>query len=268
MDLPENDRLEISPQDLWQLYLLKHSNPKTAGWAVQRRLKFGYFKPSDYYEALVQKLVTSQTHWIDVGGGRALFPNNQPLSYILSKRARRLVVVDPSDNVDSNPFAHERVKCFIEQYQTDERFDLATLRMVAEHVTSPFSFVLALNRLLRHGGMVVILTVNRWSPVSIVSQVVPFSLHHPIKQFFWHTKAEDTFPTVYKMNTRRQLRVLFGNCGFKERYFAYLDDLSVFSRFKFLNYMELLTWRTLKRFGMRYPENCILGAWQKTKNVV
>ncbi len=267
MSSSNNDPLQLTAQTLQQLFFLKYGECEKTGWSPRRRLRFGYYQPADYYEALVNKLVTSETDWIDVGGGGALFPHNRPLSELLSKRARRLVVVDPSDNIDGNPFARERAKCLIEQYQTNDQFDLVTLRMVAEHITDPPSVLQKLNRLLRHDGMVVIFTVNRWAPVTIISQLLPFWLHHDIKWLFWCDKEEDTFPTVYKMNTRRQLGILFVECGFVERYFAYLDDLSVFGRFKLLNYIELLMWRALKGLRLPYPENCLLGVYQKTKEV-
>lgn len=253
----------IAAQDLQQQFRLKHGDPATTGWSPRRRFKFGYYQPADHYEALVTKLVTAETEWIDIGGGNALFPDNQPLSNLLAQRARRLVVVDPSDNLDTNPFPHERAKCLIEEYQTHDQFDLATFRMVAEHVTHPEAVVGALNRLLRPHGTVVIFTVNRWSPVTVVSSLFPFWLHHPIKKLFWDGDEEDTFPTAYKMNTREQLKSVFAAGGFTERYFAYVDDLSVFGRFKTLNYVELSAWKALQRLSMRYPENCLLGVYEK-----
>ena len=267
MNTFNNNSLHITAQDLQELFLLKHGDPGRTGWSPRRRLRFGYYQPADYYEALVNKLVTAKTDWIDIGGGAALFPHNRPLSQLLSERAHRLVVVDPSDNIDRSPFPHERVRCLIEQYQTNDQFDLATLRMVAEHITNPSSVVQTLNRLLRQRGMVIIFTVNRWSPVTLVSNLFPFRLHYHIKKLFWGGEEKDTFSTVYRMNTRRRLKTLLGNYGFQERYFAYLDDLAVFSRFKFANYVELLVWRTLKRLHLRYPENCLIGVYEKTQDV-
>jgi hypothetical protein len=43
----------------------------------------------------------------------------------------------PSDNIDANDLAHEKVKSSIEDYRPDRRFDLITLSMVAEHITNP-----------------------------------------------------------------------------------------------------------------------------------
>ena len=63
-----------------------------------------------------------------------------------------VVAVDPSDNVRRNPYANERVHSLLEDYHTDRTFQVATLRMVAEHVTDPHRLVQALHRLLRPVG--------------------------------------------------------------------------------------------------------------------
>lgn len=45
------------------------------------------------------------------------------------------------------------------------------------------------------------------------------------------------------MNTRKALRRVFEDQGFQEQAFLYLDDLSLFGRFKRLNYFETCLWR-------------------------
>ena len=43
----------------------------------------------------------------------------------------------------------------------------------------------------------------------MVTAMTPFALHQPIKRVLWRSEAKDTFPTTYKMNTRRELVDLF-----------------------------------------------------------
>ena len=88
-------------------------------------------------------------------------------------------------------------------------------------------------------------------------------MHYPIKRLLWGGDEKDTFPVEYKMNTRVRLRAYFDRYGFEEIAFAYLDDLSVFGNHPFMNRVELVTWRTLRRLGVRYPENCLLGVYRR-----
>jgi SAM-dependent methyltransferase len=249
--------------ELQERLALKHGDIAKAGWGVRRRVRFGYFTPDDYCEALVARYVQTETQWLDVGGGASVFPHNAPLAKELSARCSLLVGVDPSDNIHANPFVRERVQCLIEDYQTDHRFDLATFRMAAEHIADPPKVIAALNRLLAPGGRVVIYTVNRRSPISLAARFTPFGLHHPLKRLLWGGEEKDTFPVVYRMNTRRDLRRIFESGGFREQLFLYLDDLATFSQMKALNWVELCAWRTLHKIGLRYPENCLLGVYRK-----
>jgi hypothetical protein len=158
---------------------------------------------------------------------------------------------------------HERVQLPIEDYRSETPFDLATLRMVAEHIVNPEAAVASLHGLVKNGGLVVVFTVNKQSPISLLSGLTPFWLHHPVKKLMWGGDEEDTFPVAYKMNTRSQLGRLFSAGGFREVGFAYLDDLSAFGRFKFLNLCELVVWRACRGLGVNYPENCLLGIYQR-----
>jgi 2-polyprenyl-3-methyl-5-hydroxy-6-metoxy-1,4-benzoquinol methylase len=225
--------------------------------------RFGYFTSGAQYEATVDRLVKVGCVWLDVGGGHSIFPENRRLSEALSQRCAFLVGVDPSDNIVRNSYVHEQAQCTIEEYRAQRKFDLATLRMVAEHIQEPKPAIKSLARLVRPGGKVVVFTPNRWSPVSIAASIVPFWLHQPITHLLWGTKAEDVFPTLYRMNTKNHLRALFEEGGFKEVAFAYLDNCCTFQRFRISCFLELSLWWLLRKLGLRYPENDLLGVYER-----
>jgi SAM-dependent methyltransferase len=250
--------------DLRRLFALKYGDPATTGPNPRRRLAHNYYLPADHYEAAIANAVGPGCDWLDVGGGSSPFPDNPKLAAELAARARRFVGVDPSDNVFDNPYTREKHKLFVEEYAASAPFDLATLRMVAEHVTDPDAVIGALARLVKPGGRVIIFTVDLWSPITVVSRLVPFDLHYPVKKFLWGGEEKDTFPTAYRMNTRRDLKRLFGRGGFREAEFAWVDDCAALSRFPRLNTLELLARTALRKAGMRYPECNLLGVYQKS----
>jgi SAM-dependent methyltransferase len=243
--------------------VLKYGAPTTWGGGARRRASLGYFTPDEVYEALVGQFVRAGTAWVDVGGGRDVFPHNPRLARLLAGRCGRLVGVDPSDTIEENPFVHERVRCPVEEYRSSEPFDLATLRMVAEHIERPEPAVASLARLVRPGGLVVVYTINLWAPVPVLTALVPFRFHHRLKKLLWNTEEKDTFPVSYKMNTRRRLEALFRAGGFTERAFLYLDDCRTFHRFAPLHFLELSLWKVLNTLGVHYPETCLLGVYQR-----
>ena len=233
-----------------------------AGWAPKQRLRFGHLTPADWYESLLDAIVTPQTVWLDVGCGRDLSPGNAATARRLAGRCRKLVGIDPSDNIDDNPFVHERLKLPIEAHPPGPAYDLITLRMVAEHVEAPEQVAKQLASLLRPNGRIVIYTVGRYAPSVIVAAGTPLWVHHAVKRVLWRTEERDTFPTVYRMNTRAALRRLFCREGLSEVMFEHLADCRITARFKSLQYLELSMWKILSRFRLRYPEACILAVYQ------
>lgn len=253
-----------SRRELEEIFLLRYGLLTCAGWAPRRRWHCGYFLPAEIYEALVAKVVFAGCCWLDIGGGRNIFPDNPRLAESLVAHCAKVVAVDPSSNVHQNIYVHQRVQCLVEDYHTDQQFDVVTLRMVAEHIAEPARVVQALRGLVRLGGIVIIFTVNVWSPLSLIAWGLPFRLHHPLKKLFWGGEESDTFHVEYKMNSRRRLQRLFIQHHFREVAFAYLDDLSTFSQFRSLGYIELFGWMGLHKLGLRYPENCLLGIYRNT----
>jgi ubiquinone/menaquinone biosynthesis C-methylase UbiE len=254
----------IQREHVSRIFSEKYGNP-ALGPIPRRCVRFGYFFPDEYYEASIEKLVTSGSHWLDVGGGRDVFPSNAKLARRLADRCGRLVAVDPSPNVLENPFAHERHQLKIEEYDTVEQFDLLSMRMVAEHIDRTDDAVSSIARLLKPGGRLVVYTVDKWSLLAVAARIVPFQLHHPIKRVVWQTEEQDTFPVFYRMNTRSALKSLATKHGLHEESFNYLDDCRTFHRYPFFNHLELGVWRVLKAVGIRYLETCLLGVYRRNQ---
>jgi 2-polyprenyl-3-methyl-5-hydroxy-6-metoxy-1,4-benzoquinol methylase len=253
----------VNQAELAEVFRIKYGNPRSTGWGPRMRFRFNYFTPDDYYEAAIAKLVARDCSWLDVGCGRHVFPSNARLARTLADRCSLLVGVDPDETVNENAFVHQRVNSYVEDYRSDHAFDLVTLRMCAEHVAEPDRTVAAFSRLTKPGGKVIIYTINRWSPVPIMTWLVPFGLHQPIKRVLWKTEEQDTFPVSYLMNTRKDLSRVFRRNGFREFHFAYLDDCRTTSRFWLGQLFELSSWKLLKILGLKYPENCLLGIYER-----
>jgi len=241
---------------------LKYGDPPT-GWGPLLRQRLGYRTPDDLYEATVAQLVAPGSSWADIGCGHELFPSNKLLARELADRVKLLVGVDPDETLEENPYVHRKVRALLTDFRPEQPFDLVTLRMVAEHIPAPEAAAAALAAMVKPGGTVLIYTVNLWAPVSLVAKCVPFGLHHPIKKLLWKTDEKDTFPTYFRMNTRKRLAQLLAAHGLHETSFRYLDDCRTLQRFKLLNRVELTTWRLLRALGLHYPETCLLGTYRR-----
>ena len=245
------------------IFKSKYCRRGRPGWGPSGRLAQNYFFPDDHYEALVSRFVRPGCSWLDVGAGRDTFPSHPELARELCSRAGYVAGVDPDDNIKENPFVTERFQGMIEDFQTDRRFDLITMRMVAEHITDPTRTIGKIADLLKPGGHLIVLTPHKWAPMSVVATLVPFWLHNPMKRLIWRTEARDTFPTAYRLNTHADLSGHAARCGLTEAYFSLVDDCSVTIRYRVLNWLELRTRRLLNAIGAHHPEVCILAIYRR-----
>lgn len=241
----------------------KYGDPEEMGPSPRLRYELGYASADDVYESLISGLIDDTTRWLDVGCGRDIFPSNREGAKALAKRAAYLAGVDPDDNVNENNLLDERFQGPVELYRTPQQFSLVTLRMVAEHVQQAERCVEKLAELTSKGGLVVIYTPWKWAPMSLAASVVPFRLHNRLKRLIWDSEERDTFPTAYRMNTRKDLRRLFTTYGFDEVYYCHVDDCSVLTRFASLNWMEIQIRNVLCRAKLPYPEFCILAVYER-----
>ena len=252
----------ITKNDLIGIYNRKYGNKTDLGWGPKLRLKFHYFSPDEHYEALVKNIIKENSSWADIGCGRNLFPYNPDLARTLSKKAKYVLGIDPDETINDNSFVNEKFRGTANEYESSHKFDLITLRMVAEHVADPEIALQGIKNLSKRGSLVVIYTPNKWAAMSIFARCTSLNIHHLFEKILWDADKRDTFPVQFKMNTRETLKELFQSKGFDEVYFSYLDDCRTFSKIYILNYLELSVWRVTKKLGMKYPENCLLGIYK------
>ena len=248
---------------LRQMFHQRYGPAGKLGWGPSLRLRHGYYTPDDWYEALVAGLVAPGVRWLDAGCGRELFPNNRGLAEVLSRRCARLVGVDPDPTLQENPWVHEKVALGFDQYDGEHGFDLVTLRMVAQHIADPIACVRAIDRALAPGGLAVVFTVCGLSPMPLLTRLAPMGLRHVVKSWLWGTQPKDTFPTCFKMNSRAALQRRFAEVSRREAAVVRLDDCRTFARFRTLHELELGLRSLCHRFGLPYPEHCLLGIYRK-----
>jgi SAM-dependent methyltransferase len=255
--------LPVPRAALERSFTLKYGAPDRCFWGPRMRWRSGYFTPDDHYEALLDTLVRPGTAWLDVGCGRFLFPSHPNLARELADRSGDLTGLDPDPTLEENPYTHHKVRATFDDWTPDRRYDLVSMRMVAEHVEFPERIAASLASCTAPGGHVVIYTVHRFAPVPLMTSIWPFALRHGVKRWLWGTEEKDTFPTFFRMNTRRSLERLLTRAGFESAGCELLDDCRTLARFKVGQRFELGLRRLMRAVGLRYPEVCILGVWRR-----
>jgi hypothetical protein len=221
-----------------------------------------YYSPDLFYEALCLTMVSPETDWLDVGGGRSPFPYNPVLATRLANTCRHLTTIDPGPNLPENHHAHVRIPLPLDAYRPEKLHDLATMRMVAEHIADPRVAVSALAAALRPGGIAVVYTVDALSPTVLLNRLLPPALRRAAMRRFGGVDS-DIFPTPYLLNRRATLRRAMQAHGLDEVFFLRLDDCRASQPWLRLHAMELRLRAAVRRCGLPWPESCLLAGYRR-----
>lgn len=168
----------------------------------------------------VNALLTAQSSVLDFGAGRGLWAFEPMSDYhrqlrSFHTRVARVEGVDVDEVVLSNPTlaaAHQILPGAPLPYD-DATFDVVVADYVLEHVAQEDAEQVAgeILRILKPGGWLAARTPNKWGIIGLGARTVPNGLHTKVlRRLQPERKAQDVFPVRYSMNTRRDLRRLFG----------------------------------------------------------
>lgn len=151
------------------------------------------------FHRTLARYVDEDAEVLDLGAGAGINP------YDLKGRVKRIVGVDLDPRVLTNPLLDVgHIADVTELPFPDESFDVAFSIYVLEHIAQPDVFLREVARVLRPGGYFVSLTPNRHHYVCLAASITPTRFHR-----WFNAKRgraeEDTFPTTYRLNSRRQL---------------------------------------------------------------
>jgi SAM-dependent methyltransferase len=175
--------------------------------------------PYRVYENTVDALLSPRSTLMDAGCGRTA-----PVLKKYRGRADRLIGVELVEFTDI-PEGIETYNADLARLPLpDACIDLIMSRSVFEHLTEPAAVYREFARVLRPGGAVVFLTANMWDYGTLVARMVPNRFHARIVKRTEGRAEEDTFPTMYRTNTRRAVNGLAASAGLRVEAFAYLSQ--------------------------------------------
>ncbi len=161
---------------------------------------------------------------LDYGAGRGqfFFENTPESGSLLRKHLQdlrntgaKVTACDVDPVVLDHPCSHEQVHVTLGQPLpfADESFDVIVSDNTFEHITDAKLAAAELVRILRPGGYICARTPSRYGYPALVSALIPNRMHTAfLRRAQPFRKAEDVFPTVYRLNTLAQLRRCFPGC--------------------------------------------------------
>jgi SAM-dependent methyltransferase len=163
---------------------------------------------------------------MDLGAGRGHHADASEAAYTrqlctLKGKVRRVIGVDVDEAVRENPLIDEAIVYDGKAMPLpDGSIDLILSDAVFEHIDDPALFAGEIDRVLKPGGWVCARTPHLYSALVAAASIIPNSQHKKaLKSIQPDRKAEDVFPTRYRLNTTGALKRHFPKA--KWRHYSY-----------------------------------------------
>ncbi len=101
--------------------------------------------------------------------------------------------------------------------------DLALAAWVLEHLPDPARAFREVGRVLKPGGAFIFLTPNRNSPIALLNRLLRPLQRALVPRLYGRAEA-DTYPVVYRANTRRRIEALARAAGMTLETCRHIDD--------------------------------------------
>lgn len=173
------------------------------------------------YWSRIAALIEPQFRVLDYGAGRGAFVTEDRSGYskwlkTLKGRVAHVTGCDVDPAVLENPTLDAAI--VIDPAKplpfADGEFDMIVSSYELEHVDDPAFVASELARVTRPGGWICATTANKYGYVALGARLIPNRMHvSALRSIMPWRKAEDVFPTRYRMNTRRALRRIFAPYG-------------------------------------------------------
>lgn len=161
------------------------------------------------FRARVRAALRPEFELLDIGAGRGATPHMD-----FRGLAKRIVGADVDEAVLQNPQLDAAFHTPDGDLGAlpDASFDLIVCKDVLEHVSDPGTFFAEVSRLLRPGGQFLAKTPGGLHYVTVIARVTPLWFHKAFNKMRGR-ETFDTFPTLYRANTRRQLAAHAAGAG-------------------------------------------------------
>jgi SAM-dependent methyltransferase len=152
----------------------------------------------------------------------------------IRSRVERLVGVDVDPIVLTNPTTNENLVIHNGRIPlSDQSVDVILADYVCEHIQNPRDFCAELTRVLKPNGYVCARTPHKYCYVAIIARIIKNSRHSDVLSIAQpDRKTKDIFPTVYRLNTMKDIKAHFGS--FEHYSYLYSSEPQYYLGYKYL----------------------------------
>ena len=147
---------------------------------------------------------------LDLGAGSGLV---KQMNFL--RKCKEVHGVDPEESVLENPHLDLAKVGTAERIPANDCvYDLIFADNILEHLTDPERAFQEIYRTLKPGGIFLAKTPSRFHYVPLMAQATPIRLHRALNKLRGRNE-EDTFPTLYRANSKRRLMKLAREAAFE-----------------------------------------------------
>ena len=189
---------------------------------LYRSLRPGYKDSVAVYARLVGRHITPQSRVLDAGCGRG------GVIELYRTKVRQAVGLDADlPSLREHRCLEQLVVGDLERLPFPSAcFDLILCSWIMEHLARPDAVFEELARVLQWGGHLVLLAPNAWNYVTIAQRLIPGRFQRRLTRSVYGREDKNTFPLVYRANTRRALDSRFKEVGLVNEEFHLVGDPS------------------------------------------
>jgi SAM-dependent methyltransferase len=199
----------------------------------------------------INALLKSDMTVVDYGAGRGAGPLEDPVPYrrnlrTLQGKCQRLIGIDVDEAVRRNPALDEASTISIGEPLplSDSSVDIVVSDWVLEHIQEPEALASEIARVLKPGGWFCARTPNRWGYIGLGANLVPNEWHNQFLKYLQPQKKHvDTFPTAYRMNSKKQLTLYCPKAAFEQFIYGHFAEPAYFGQSKVLWALALTAFR-------------------------
>ena len=151
--------------------------------------------------------------------------------------ATRIVGVDPDPRVHSNPHLDQAIAGSGTGIPfPDSAFDMVISDNVLEHLDHPEAVIKEVFRVLKPGGWFFAKTPNKYHYMPVIARLTPTSFHRFVNGLRGRPPA-DTYPTLYRANTKSDVERFAESAGFDVESIALVEARPEYLRFSAVTYL-------------------------------
>jgi len=210
-----------------------------------------------FFKNYLEQYINNDTTILEIGCGRQSFGHEYYM------KAKHRTGIDPdSEALKDNTLMDEKICCSIQTIpDTIGQFDIVIAQWVLEHIQNPTKDMEKISSLCKSGGHFIFMTTNIYSPIMLVSKLLPTGLKKFLRKTLLNINENDTYPTPYKINSPSAIDKYLTKAGFKKVEIKTVGVLTYYSWNKYLLISKIFFDRTI---GKIIPvKTHIVGVYKK-----